>query len=74
MSLVNIKILQYEQSYKILKIWLENCNNLRNLDFNPDTEIKTKLKNAKHYKPISINTLESDNRNLYLWLKQRFVI
>ena len=38
--LVNTKKLPYEQAYKILKIWLEKCNKLRKLDFNPNTEIK----------------------------------
>ena len=37
--LVNVKKLEYANSYKILKTWLEQCNNLRNLDFNPDTQI-----------------------------------
>ena len=62
--LVNTKKLPYEQAYKILKIWLEKCNKLRKLDFNPNTEIKAKLKNVKHYNPISIKKLKDDNRNL----------
>jgi Primase X len=69
--LVNIKKLQDVQSYKILKIWLENCNNLRNLDFNPDTEIKAKLKNVKYYNPISIKNLIINNKKLYLLLRQK---
>ena len=50
--LVNIKKLQYEESFKILKTWLEKCNNLRKLDFNSDTEIKDKVRYVKHYNPI----------------------
>ena len=38
--LVNIKKLEYEQSYEILKTWLVNCNILRKLDFNFDITIK----------------------------------
>ena len=69
--LVNVKKLEYEQSYEILKTWLEKCNNLRKLDFNPDREIKTKLRYVKHYNPISIKTLKNDNKNLYLLLRQK---
>ena len=67
--LVNIKKLQYEQSYKILKTWLEKCNNSRKLDFNPDIEIKAKINHVKHYNPIAIKTLIEDNKNLYLLLR-----
>ena len=69
--LVNVKKLEYEESYKILKTWLEKYNKLRELDFKPDIEIKTKLRYVKHYSPISIKTLIEDNRNLYLLLRQR---
>lgn len=72
--LVNVKKSEYQESFKILKTWLEKCKKLRKLDFNCDTEIKVKLRNVKHYSPISIKTLMEDNRNLYLRLKQRFVI
>lgn len=69
--LVNVKKLQYEQSYVILNTWLKKCNNLRRLDFNSDTEIKAKLKNVKHFNPISIKTLMVDNKNFYLLLRQK---
>ena len=69
--LVNIKKLEYEESFEILKTWLEKCNNLRKLDFNLDREIKDKLKYVKHYNPISIQTLKNDNRNLYLQLQPK---
>jgi hypothetical protein len=69
--LVNVKKLEYEQSFKILNTWLEKCNTLRELDFNPDTEIKSKLRYVKHYNLISLLTLENDNRNLYLLLRKR---
>ena len=71
MSLVNIKKLQYGQSYKILKTWLGKCNNLKKVNYNLDTEIKAKLKNVKYYNPISIKKLKNDNKDLYLLLRQR---
>ncbi len=71
--LVNIKKLVYEQSFEILKTWMEKCNNLKALDFNPNAEIKNKLRNVKHYSPISIKTLQNDNKELYLLLRQLIV-
>ena len=71
--LINIKKLEYEQSFKILKTWLEKCNDLRQLDFNPETEIKVKMRNVKHYSSISIKTLMVDNRNLYLLLRTKII-
>lgn len=63
--LVNVKKLEYETSYTILKTWLEKCNNFRKLDFNPDIEINFKLTNVKYYKPISLKTLIDDNKDLF---------
>lgn len=69
--LVNIKKLEYEESFEILKTWLEKCNDLRQLDFNPETEIKDKLYCVKHYNPISIKTFMNDNKDLYLLLRTK---
>jgi hypothetical protein len=69
--LVNIKKLEYQQSFEILKTWLEKCNTLRTLDFNPDMEIESKLNNVKHYNPISLETLKIDNKDLYLLLREK---
>ncbi|HSF49231.1 MAG TPA: DNA primase noncatalytic subunit PriX [Nitrososphaeraceae archaeon] len=71
--LVNVRKLQYESSYQILDTWLEICNKSRNLDFNPDIEIKVKLSNVKHYNPISIKVLKEDNNNLYLLIKKLII-
>ena len=72
--LVHIKKLGYKQSFEILKIWLERCNNiLRELDFNPETEIKAKLRYVKHYNPISIKTFIKDNKDLYLLLRAKII-
>ena len=69
--LVNIKKLEYDKSFEILKTWLEKCNDLRQLDFNPETEIKGKLYCEKHYNPISIKTFMNDNKDLYLLLRTK---
>ncbi len=69
--LVNIKKLEYNKSFEILKTWLEKCNNSKKLDFNPDVEIKAKLRYVKHYNPISIKKMKHDNKNLNLLLRQK---
>ncbi len=69
--LVNVKKLQYEESYQVLKIWLEKCNALRELNFDTDTKIIDNLRNVKHYNPISIKTLKADNKDLYLLLREK---
>jgi hypothetical protein len=69
--LVNIKKLDDEQCYKILKTWLEKCNKLRKLEFDSDSEIKTKLTYVKYYNPISIEKLKTNNKKMYLLLIQK---
>jgi hypothetical protein len=69
--LVNVKKLEYEESYEILKEWLEKCNKLRNLNFDPHKEIRDKLSYVKHYNPISIKTFRNDNNDLYLRLRAK---
>ena len=46
--------------FQFLKDWLEKCNKLRKLDFNPNIEIKSKLRRVKHYNPISIKKMKDD--------------
>ncbi len=72
--LVNVKKLDYEESFQILKTWLEKCDKLRELDFSPDIQFKTNLRYVKNYKPISINTLEKDNKDLYLLLRAKIIL
>jgi hypothetical protein len=67
--LVNIKKLGYEETFEILKIWLEKCNKLRGLDFNPNTEIRTKLRYVKSYSPISSSKVKIDNPDFFKTLQ-----
>ena len=71
--LINTKKLQYEESYQVLKTWLEKCNNSRKLDFDPGKEIRDKLSCVNHYNPISIKTFRKDNNNLYLKLRAKII-
>ena len=67
-----IKKLSYEESYRIIYEWLQKCDSVRRLDFDPkyliNNNIKTSMK--KLIPPISINKLETNYKSLYLLLLQ----
>jgi hypothetical protein len=64
--LLNIKRLPKEEAYSVMKEWLDKCNKLEKLHFNPKIKIKDGLKGAsKGYLPISMEKLKEENRQLY---------
>jgi hypothetical protein len=64
--LVNVKKLPKEEAYSIMKEWLDKCNKLEKLNFNPKIKIKDGLKGAsKGYFPISMEKLKEENRQIY---------
>ena len=67
---VVIKKLSYEQSYKMINDWLQKCDSVRKLDFDPEYLINNNIKTSmkKLIPPISIYKLETNYRNLYLLL------
>ncbi|HJT49030.1 MAG TPA: hypothetical protein VJ729_12685 [Nitrososphaeraceae archaeon] len=71
---INVKHLLFEESYNKIYQWLERCNELKALDFDPETKINDSLNRAINtgYLPISLDnplkeprTLKTDNRELY---------
>jgi hypothetical protein len=63
--LMNVRKLQYEESFNIIKEWLDRCNQVRRLDFNPNTKLKETLARVGSYYPISLEKLKQDNNELY---------
>lgn len=63
--LINVKKLGYKECYNIIEQWLIKCNAVNRLDFNIRSEIKTKLRYVKHYKPLSLSKVYNDNQELY---------
>ena len=64
--LINVKRLSYQQAFSIIKEWLEQCSNLRRLDFHPDARIREGLTSASHgYLPTSYQKLKDENIMLY---------
>jgi hypothetical protein len=71
---INVKYLSIDDSYDKIYQWLERCNELKALDFNPKAKINGGLNKATYtgYLPISLDnplkeprTLKTDNRELY---------
>ena len=64
--LLNVKKLPKEESYSIIKDWLDKCDKLEKLNFNPKIKIKEGLRGgSKGYFPISIEKLKEENKALY---------
>ena len=64
--LLNVKKLPKEEAYSVMKEWLDKCDKVEKLNFNPKIKIKDGLKGAsKGYFPISMEKLKEENRQLY---------
>jgi hypothetical protein len=64
--LLNVKKLPKEEAYSVMKEWLDKCDKLEKLNFNPKIKIKDGLRGAsKGYFPISMEKLKEENRQLY---------
>ena len=71
---INVKHFSFDESYDKIYQWLDKCNELKVLDFKPETKINDSLNRATNtgYLPISLDnplkeprTLKTDNRELY---------
>ena len=67
--LVNIRKLKAEESTEIAGQWLQKCDQLKRIDFNPSIIIKNDLKNVKKYLPPSKEKLKNEQQELYGILK-----
>jgi len=67
--LLNVKGLSEEETAKVLEGWLDNCNNLRKLSFNPRSRINSTIKGNKGHKQISFTKLRAGNHDLYSLLR-----
>ena len=65
--LVNIKKKSYEESFNIIKDWLDRCDNLQRIDFNVHTLLKYSLDTAlkNRIPPMRLETLKEKNSKLY---------
>jgi hypothetical protein len=63
--LVNVRKLNDEECFVVLKKWLEKCNKFFKIPFDMESEIKIRLDGVKDYKPLSLNKLRNENTDLY---------
>jgi hypothetical protein len=77
--LINIKKMSYQESYQIIREWLDKCNSLQKLD-NYQNFINNRLHSAlkaathKGIGPMSFSKIKTDSRyntNLYLLILQK---
>jgi Primase X len=64
--LLNVKKIPKEESYSVIKDWLDKCDILEKLNFNAKIKIREGLRGAsKGYLPISLEKLKEENKSLY---------
>lgn len=73
--LMNVKKLSYTESYKIIKEWLDKCNDLKKLDNYRNFEYRInyalKSANKKQIPPMSITTLKTNYKDLHFLLEHK---
>jgi hypothetical protein len=72
--LLNIRRLSPEEAQDITRRWLNKCNQLKRLDFNPDHRIKSAVYSSKDFLPISCDKLKVENEGFYKLLQERGVL
>jgi hypothetical protein len=72
--LLNTRTLSYDETYNIILEWLNGCNQLRRLDFNPNHRIKSALNSSKDFLPIRCDKLKVENEGFYNLLQERGVL
>ena len=72
--LLNIRSLPYDESYNIIGEWLDKCNQLKRLDFNPNQRIKSDLNSSKGFLPVCCQKLKIENESFYNLLQDNGVL
>jgi len=72
--LLNVKNLSELEASKVMEEWLDKCDIVRKLDFEPRIKIHSIIKGNKGYNPISYQKLIVDNNALYFLLESRIDI
>ena len=69
--LIKIRHISENETYDIVRSWLDKCHSLRRLDFNPNYMIKYNINTAKKggYLPISLEKQKTENSYLHKTIK-----
>jgi hypothetical protein len=71
---MNVRGLPRFETFNTIKSWLDKCNSVYRLDFNPTQKINTALDRVGNYRPVSCDKLKEENNLLYVRLKGERVI
>lgn len=63
-----------EEATIIIKDWLEKCDELRKLEFNPQREVSSKLRSVGTFLPSSKEKLKKEQPELYTLLIEYDII
>ena len=72
--LLNIRGLSPDKAQGIVREWLDGCNKIRRLDFNPNHRIKSALNSSKDFLPIGLDKLRAENEGFYNLLQDNGVL
>lgn len=72
--LLNVRNLSELQASKIMEQWLDKCNGVRKLDFEPKIKIHSIIKGNKGYKPISYLKLKEEFTEVYHLLQNNSLL
>jgi hypothetical protein len=74
--LLNSRHLSYDESFNIIREWLDKCNQLERITFNINQKINEGLRGAERKGCLQVrkDRLEEDNGGLYYLLQDRGLI
>jgi hypothetical protein len=72
--LLNFRGLSPDKAQGIVREWLDGCNKIRRLDFNPNHRIKSALNSSKDFLPIGLDKLRAENEGFYNLLQDDGVL
>ena len=72
--LINVRGLSRLESFGTIRSWLDKCDSVCRLDFNPKQKIDAALDRADNYRPVSRDKLKEENNLLYGRLESEGII
>lgn len=63
--LINVRHLEYDDTFNIINKWVRRCSELEPLDFDSDYKIRDAFNRVGSYLPIRFDDLKEENRRLY---------
>jgi hypothetical protein len=71
---INVRGLSGAAAFDMTKSWLDKCNSVCKLDFNPERKIEAEIDKVYNYRPVSSDKLKEENNLLYLRIKTEGIL